>query len=111
MVGVQSLNVVSEILQHLHGTTSREWNLEEGFSGKRKVWYKFYDRMIRNDKHYSKALNYIHYNPVKHQYVRDPFNWPWTSLYLYFEDKGREWLREQWRPYPPDDRTAGEFQE
>ena len=58
-----------------------------------------------------KVLNYIHYNPVKHQFVSDPYEWPWTSLHNYFEDKGREWLRQKWREFPLEKGIASEFQE
>ena len=67
LVGVQSLDQISAALKHLHGTTARAWNLEDGLTGKRKVWFKFYDRYIRNEEHYYRTLNYIHYNTVKHE--------------------------------------------
>ncbi len=99
LVGVDSLNTVSALLKRLHGTTSREWNLADGMTGRRRVWYKFTDRWIRNERHYYQALNYIHYNPVKHGYVDDPYKWVWSSVHLYFDTKGREWLRATWKEY------------
>lgn len=69
---VNSLEDVSAALKQLHGSTSFEWNLADGLQGKRKVWYKFSDRMIRGNEHYFRALNYIHYNPIKHGYVGRP---------------------------------------
>ena len=98
---VQSLNHVSTALQHLHGTTSREWNIEDVLTGRRRVWYKFADTYIRNDNHLHTAFNYIHYNPVKHGYVIDPYDWHWSSLSLYYSDMGRNWLREHWNSYIP----------
>lgn len=99
---VGSLDDVSAALKQLHGSTSFEWNKADGQTGKRKVWYKFADRMIRNDAHYYRALNYIHYNPVKHGYVEDSYDWQWSSLSLYYEDHGRDWLREKWKSHPPE---------
>jgi putative transposase len=99
--GMQSLDYVSTVLKQLHGSTSFAWNKEDGLQGKRRVWYKFSDRMIQDDAHYFLALNYIHYNPVKHGYVADAHDWQWSSLSLYYEDHGREWLREKWTHYPP----------
>ena len=105
---VQSLNHISAGLKHLHGSTSREWNLEDNLTGKRRVWYKFADTYIKNDTHLHIAFNYIHYNPVKHGYVSDPYDWPWSSLFIYDEDKGRDWLQEQWKTYtPPVDFGSG----
>jgi putative transposase len=48
LASVQSLDHISAALKHLHGTTSRAWNLEDNLTGKRRVWYKFADTYIRN---------------------------------------------------------------
>jgi len=85
----------------LHGRTSRAWNLADGLTGQRQVWYRFTDRAIRGERHFYQALNYIHYNPVKHDHTQDPYAWTWSSVHLYFETKGRDWLRATWRDYPP----------
>ena len=100
LVGVQSLEEIAVALKQLHGTTSRAWNLEDGLTGQRSVWYKFRDRRIRNERHYYHALNYIHYNAVKHGYVESPYDWPWSSVHLYFDTYGRQWLQERWVKYP-----------
>jgi hypothetical protein len=55
---------------------------------------------VRNEGHYYHALNYLHYNPVKHGYVEGPYDWPWSSVHLYHETYGREWLRDHWVEYP-----------
>ncbi len=103
LIGVEALDLVSGALKQLHGATSRTWNLEDGQTGKRQVWYRFSDRMIRNDAHFHIALNYVHYNPVKHGYVADAYEWPWSSLSNYFDTRGRDWLRTTWKMYPPGD--------
>jgi putative transposase len=103
LISVRSLDSISAALKQLHGTTSRNWNLEDSLTGKRKVWYKFRDRYIRNERHYHQALNYIHYNPVKHGYVESPYDWPWSSVHIYCDTYGQRWLREQWVAYPIDD--------
>jgi len=104
LISVQSLDYVSAALKHLHGSTSHRWNIEDGLTGKRRIWYKFADTNIRNDAHLHQAFNYIHYNPVKHCYVDDPYDWHWSSLSLYYDDMGKNWLRDQWQSYtPPSD--------
>ncbi len=107
LVGVESLDLVSAAIKGLHGATSREWNLADGQTGQRRVWYKFSDRVIRDEAHYYRVLNYIHINPVKHGYVQDPYEWPWLSLGNYLEAKGRDWLRATWKAYPPGDLGKG----
>lgn len=61
LAGVNSLGSVSATLKQLHGSTAFEWNKADGLQGKRRVWYKYADRMIRNNAHYFRALNYIHF--------------------------------------------------
>jgi putative transposase len=104
LASVESLNSVSNALRFLHGRTSYEWNLQDGLQNQRKVWYKFSDRMMRDEKQLNQALNYIHYNPVKHGCVKSVFDWRWSSIFMYESEKGREWLKEQWKKYlPPTD--------
>ena len=101
LINVESLDLVSNLLKQIHGSTSHEWNQQDGLTGKRKVWYRYADRMMRNEIHLNQTLNYIHYNPVKHGLVQDVYDWPWSSLFWYEDDKGRDWLRAQWEKYKP----------
>jgi putative transposase len=107
LVGIVSLDQVSVVLKQLHGTTSREWNLADSQTGKRRVGYKFMDRAIRNEEDFYRALNYIHTNPVKHQYVDDPYAWPWSSIHSHAEIYGRQWLRDKWKSHPPSNFGKG----
>jgi len=101
LAAIEALDHVSAALKQLHGVTSRRWNLEDGLTGQRRVWYKFADTYIRNERHLHEAFNYIHYNPVKHGYVKDTYAWQWSSLGLYYDDFGRGWLRDHWQAYTP----------
>jgi len=49
LAGAVSLTLISSALKLLHGRTSREWNIEDNMTGKRRVWYKFTDRVLRNE--------------------------------------------------------------
>jgi putative transposase len=91
---------LSLIFNRLHGATSRQWNIEDGQTGRRKVWFEFTDRMIRGEAHYYSTLNYIHYNPVKHKYTARMDEWEWSSFHWYLQEKGRDWLVEIWQKYP-----------
>ena len=31
----------------------------------------------------NRHLDYIHYNPVKHEFVQTVSDWPWSSFYRY----------------------------
>jgi len=101
LILVPSLDAISSALKQLHGATSRQWNIEDNLTGKRRVWYKFADTYIREESHLRVAFNDIHYNPLKHGYVSDPYDWPWSSLSIYYADQGEDWLQEQWKGYEP----------
>jgi putative transposase len=103
LVSVCEFEQIPVVMKALHTGTSFEWNPSDGCAGKRKVWYHYSDRFIREEAHYFAAMNYIHYNPVKLGYVATAYDWVWSSLGLYYEDKGKEWLREKWTKYPPQD--------
>lgn len=44
------------------------------------VWHReYWDRYIRNARHYEQVRNYIHANPVMAGLVAQPEAWPWSS--------------------------------
>jgi putative transposase len=94
------------VLRLVHGRTSYQWNKEDRSPG-RKVWYRYSDRAMRSERHYFTTLNYIHYNPVKHELASSPYNWDDSSVHWYLSSFGREWLRDVWRQYPVRDYGRG----
>ena len=108
LIDVESLVPVSAALKYLHGKTSRQWNLQDHLTEKRRVWYKFSDRLMRSEKQLHQTFNYVHYNPIKHGYTDDINEWPWSSFKLYEESQGCDWLREQWKSNaPPEELGRG----
>ena len=54
--------------------------------GERGIWQRrFYDHILRDDRDYELHVDYIHYNPVKHGYVKRPADWPYSSIHTYIE--------------------------
>ncbi|HXN51581.1 MAG TPA: transposase [Candidatus Acidoferrum sp.] len=46
------------------------------------IWHReYWDRYIRNQKHFEQAIEYIHQNPVKAGLVTTPAIWPWSSAF------------------------------
>lgn len=44
------------------------------------VWMReYWDRYIRDENHYHKAIDYIHRNPVSAGLCASPESWPWSS--------------------------------
>ena len=96
---IKDSNKLGNFFRLVHGSTARQWNLEEQISG-RKVWYRYTDRAIRSQRHYYTTLNYLHYNPVKHNCVNSPYLWENSSVHWYLKHYGRQWLRDLWFEYP-----------
>ena len=45
-----------------------------------RVWQpEYFDRFIRDEKHYRAVVDYIHGNPVKARLVAKTQDWPWSS--------------------------------
>jgi len=99
LIHTQSLRDVGRTIGRVHGGTSRLANLRDQTPG-RQVWYKFTDRKMRSERHYWATLHYIIRNPVKHGYVQEPEDWPWSSVHELISGNGREWLRELANNYP-----------
>jgi putative transposase len=99
LVEVEELKNVIRELGKLHGKTSFNWNKEDNSQG-RKCWYRIADRKIRNADHYYATLNYIHNNPVKHEYVKNWNEWNYSSAKQFLDEVGRDKALKIWRQYP-----------
>ena len=46
---------------------------------------RFWEHQIRNERDFEKHVEYIHWNPVKHGYVKHVRNWPYSSFHRFVE--------------------------
>jgi putative transposase len=50
----------------------------------RGIWQRrFWEHTIRDDAGYATRFDYIHYNPVKHGYVKNVKGWPFSSFHRF----------------------------
>jgi putative transposase len=98
---LESANILKLLhpLGRFHGRTSHQWNGEEDTRG-RQVFCKATERFMRSERHFFTTLNYVHNNPVHHQYARLWTEWPWSSAAGYFDAAGRVEAERVWREYP-----------
>jgi putative transposase len=99
IVNTSRIKELRKLLGELHGRTSRLWNKEDDSIG-RKVWYNYFDREMKSDRHYWASLNYVHNNAVHHGYVKHWQDWPYSSAHVYLEKVGREEAARIWRKFP-----------
>jgi putative transposase len=77
---------ISSFLRRFKSFTSR--NIKESLSIDDFIWQRgTFDHVICDEDDYWNHLEYIHYNPVKHGYVKKPEKWKYSS-YLKFVEKG-----------------------
>ncbi len=72
----------------------------------RGIWQRrYWEHPIRDDDDLARHIDYIHYNPAKHGWVRDPWEWPHSSVHRYI---ARGELPVNWCKAPEEALTVGE---
>lgn len=52
----------------------------------RGIWQRrYWEHQIRDDLDLQRHIDYIHYSPVKHGYVTQASDWPYSSLHRYIK--------------------------
>jgi REP element-mobilizing transposase RayT len=78
LVRVLSPHTLSDLVKGWKSFTARRINQQLSRQG--TVWQKeYWDRYIRDERHYVQAMAYIHENPVKAGLVVSPEDWRWSS--------------------------------
>jgi len=61
--------------------------------GERGIWQRrFWEHRIRDENDYRRHVDYVHINPLKHGYVEQVIDWPFSTFHRFVE-QGQ---------YPPD---------
>lgn len=54
--------------------------------GERGIWQRrFWEHAIRDDEDYANHFHYLHFNPVKHGWVKTVIDWPFSSFHRYLK--------------------------
>lgn len=91
-------------IQNFHGNASRLQNKADKVIG-RRIWYQYQDHCIRNDRDFWIHFNYIHHNPIKHNYVNDMAAYPFSSYRYWLRCKGEKWVYSCFYEYQIRDYT------
>jgi putative transposase len=55
-------------------------------NGERALWQRrFWEHTIRDDTDFERHVDYVHFNPVKHQLVERVCDWPYSSFHHYVQ--------------------------
>jgi len=51
------------------------------------VWQRrYWEHIIRDDEDYRHHVDYIHFNPVKHGYVKSAIDYPWSTFHRFVRE-------------------------
>ena len=54
--------------------------------GERGIWQRrYWEHLIRDDRDYKNHMDYLHFNPVKHGWVKNVTEWPYSSFHRYLK--------------------------
>ena len=71
---------LAQVVKSWKSYTSKEANRLLRREG--RFWEpEYFDRCIRDEEHFRKAVRYIESNPVKARVVREPAEWQWSSAH------------------------------
>lgn len=81
-----------------HGLRQTGVNLQPNAKGECAVWQRrFWEHTLRDELDLARHVDYIHYNPVKHAWVKQVKDWPWSSFHRYVR---QGLLPEDWAAAP-----------
>ena len=76
---ISPLETVSKVMQSLKRFTAREGNRIVGLTGQPFWQDESYDRLVRNEREFERAVHYIENNPVTASLAATPEEFPWSS--------------------------------
>ena len=75
--------------------------------GERGVWQRrFWEHLIKDRRDFAKHMDYIHYNPVKHGYVKCPHQWEHSSFHRWVKEGV---YKSDWQCQCQDDKKPPDF--
>jgi putative transposase len=89
---------LTAIFQAIHSCAAIE--IRQRTQCPKPIWWNFWDYCPRDDAGDFTRLNYLLNNPVKHGYVSDLHQYPFSSFHTILGLLGRDQLVKQFRDYP-----------
>ncbi|MBR1425678.1 transposase [bacterium] len=71
------------------GQVCPTYNIKVGYTNKREkgiFQHRYYEHTITSQEELNKHIDYIHYNPVKHGYVKMAKDWEFSSFSKFVKD-------------------------
>lgn len=94
-------NSLIEFIRKIHKDSARNINNIDKVKN-RRIWYQYWDRIVRSEKNFYSYINYIHLNPIKHRkinYFGNLKRYKHSSYLQYLKRYGPEWINECFEKY------------
>ncbi len=83
----ESEHSMSDIIQSIKLRFTHRHKKWVGKDDNAFLWQRrFWDHIVRDGQDFNRHLDYIHFKPVKHEYVHRPADYPWSSLGEYIDN-------------------------
>lgn len=86
------------IFRKIHGLSARF--IQSKGPCELPIWWNYWDYCPRDEKDFYIRLNYLLNNPIKHGYVTDLNDYPYSSFHMTLEAIGRNALARQFTEHP-----------
>ena len=88
---------LSRIFKLIHGVSG--FYIKQAVRAENPIWWNFWDYCPRDEADYFRHLNYLFNNPVKHGYVADLNDYPFSSFPRCLAEQGKDSLVKQFKEY------------
>lgn len=89
---------LSRIMTDIHGFTG--YHIKQTTQTEERVWWNYWDYCPRHERDYRIRQTYLLNNPIKHNYVDNLHDYPFSSFHNTFALQGAETLRQQFKEHP-----------
>ena len=77
---------ISKLIQSVKLRFTHQYKKYHGLNDNLRVWQRrFWDHIARDQEDINRHMDYMHYNPVKHGYVSDPLEYPYSSFQIHLK--------------------------
>jgi len=83
----------ADVMKRIKEKFARSYRSGRGLRSGRVWQHRYWDHILRSEHDWRHHVAYIHWNPVKHGYAKDPFVWKLSSIHEWCEVESRYRLR------------------
>jgi putative transposase len=102
LLKIKDKNDLSRLINFINGKSAFELNRIES-KRCRKIWHQYWDYCIRDEKDFWMHFNYIHNNPIKHEFISnfdELKHYRFSSFNSWIKKKNFDWLWQCFENYP-----------